>query len=133
MTKTQKETTANNNNDLAISNRNRRKEFRLELPLPAKVGGKAADGKPFSEKTTIINISSLGAYFSLDAVVTIGTSILVQIELPSQLTEGKKLKLKLRGQVVRIEQSPFTEKLQGVALNFDEEFTSEDIRFIAED
>jgi len=131
MTKTQKQKSLNKKNELA--NSNRRKEFRLEIPLSAKVEGKTATGQPFSEKTTIVNISSLGAYFSLDAIVTIGSRLLIKMELPSQLTQGKKLKLKLRGQVVRLEQSTFNTKHQGVALNFDEEFKSEDIRFIAED
>ena len=114
------------------SNKNRRKEFRLDLPLSAKVEGKTAKGKPFVESTTIVNISSLGAYFSLNALLTIGARLFIIMELPSQLTEGKKLKLKLRGEVVRLELSSVKNKKQGVALNFDEEFKSDDIRFIAE-
>jgi c-di-GMP-binding flagellar brake protein YcgR len=133
MTKTQRQKSTKKTNAMADSNRNRRKEFRLDLPLPAKAEGKSATGKAFKETTTIVNISSLGAYFSLNALITIGTKLTINIELPSQLTEGKKLKLKLRGKVVRLEMSTIKNKKQGVALNFDEEFKSEDIRFIAED
>jgi hypothetical protein len=133
MTKKQTQKSTNKKNELANSNRNRRKEFRLDLPLAAKVEGKSSTGKPFVEKTTIVNISSLGAYFSLNALLTIGARLFINMELPSQLTEGKKLKLKLRGQVVRLELSTVINKKQGVALNFDEEFKSDDIRFIAED
>lgn len=133
MTKKQTQKSTNKKNELANSNRNRRKEFRLDLPLAAKVEGKSSTGKPFVEKTTIVNISSLGAYFSLNALLTIGARLFINMELPSQLTEGKKLKLKLRGQVVRLELSTVKNKRQGVALNFDEEFKSDDIRFIAED
>jgi c-di-GMP-binding flagellar brake protein YcgR len=133
MTKKQTQKSTNKKNELANSIRNRRKEFRLDLPLAAKVEGKSATGKPFVEKTTIVNISSLGAYFSLNALLTIGARLFINMELPSQLTEGKKLKLKLRGQVVRLELSTVKNKKQGVALNFDEEFKSDDIRFIAED
>ena len=133
MTKKQTQKSTNKKNELANSNRNRRKEFRLDLPLAAKVEGKSSTGKPFVEKTTIVNISSLGAYFSLNALLTIGARLFINMELPSQLTEGKKLKLKLRGQVVRLELSTVKNKRQGDALNFDEEFKSDDIRFIAED
>ena len=133
MTKKQTQKSTNKKNESANSNRNRRKEFRLDLPLAAKVEGKSSTGKPFVEKTTIVNISSLGAYFSLNALLTIGARLFINMELPSQLTEGKKLKLKLRGQVVRLELSTVINKKQGVALNFDEEFKSDDIRFIAED
>lgn len=133
MTKTQRQKSTKKTNAMTDSNRNRRKEFRLDLPLSAKAEGKSATGKAFKETTTIVNISSLGAYFSLNALITIGTRLTINIELPSQLTEGKKLKLKLRGKVVRLEMSTIKNKKQGVALNFDEEFKSEDIRFIAED
>lgn len=133
MTKKQTKKSPGKNKKLADSNKNRRKEYRLDLPLAAKVEGKSARGKPFIEQTTIVNISSLGAFFSLSALLTIGTPLFVNIELPSQLTEGKKLKLKLRGQVVRLELGAAGNKKQGVALNFDEEFKNEKIRFIAED
>jgi hypothetical protein len=133
MTKTQQQKAKKKKKELTNSNMNRRKEFRLDLPLPAKVEGKSSLGKAFKEATTIVNISSLGAYFSLNALLTIGSRLCIVIELPSQLTEGKKLKLKLKGRVVRLEISTVKGKKQGVALNFDEEFESEEIRFIAED
>lgn len=133
MTKKQTKRSPVKKQDLANSNRNRRKEYRLDLPLSAKVEGKTALGKRFVENTTIVNISSLGAYFSLNALLTIGSHLSFIIELPSQLTEGKKLKLKLQGKVIRLELSTVKNKKQGVALNFDEEFKNENIRFIAEE
>lgn len=112
---------------------NRRREFRLELPLAAIIEGTLLNGQNFSEKTMIENISSTGAYFGLDALVTVGTKLLLKVELPSSLSEGKKLKLSLKGQVVRLETSKSNNKKQGVALYFDEEFKSEEIQFITEE
>ena len=111
---------------------NRRKEFRLELPLDARVEGTLPDGKNFAEETTIVNISSKGAYFGLDSLITVGTSLKIKMQLPSNLTEGKKLHLSLKGKVVRLEKSEFLGKIQGVALTFDKEFEGEDIQFISE-
>ncbi len=110
---------------------NRRLEFRLELPLPAIIEGTLIDGQNFSEETLIENISSTGAYFELEALVTVGAKLLLKVDLPSSLSEGKKLNLSLQGQVVRLEK--IKSNKQGIALNFDEEFDSEEVQFITED
>ncbi len=112
---------------------NRRIEFRLELPLSAVIEGILANGQSFSEKTMIENISSTGAYFELKAIITVGAKLLLKVELPSSLSEGKKLNLSLPGHVVRLEKTGTNGKIQGVALNFDEELVSEEIQFITED
>lgn len=112
---------------------NRRIEFRLELPLSAVIEGILANGQSFSEKTMIENISSTGAYFELKALITVGAKLLLKVELPSSLSEGKKLNLSLPGHVVRLEKSGANGKNQGVALNFDEELVSEEVQFITED
>lgn len=115
-----------------FSEDNRRLEFRLELPLPAIIDGTFVNGQNFSEETMVENISSTGAYFGLDTLVTVGTKLLLKIDLPSSLSEGKRLNLSLQGHVVRLEKTTPDEKKQGVALNFDEEFTSEEVQFITE-
>jgi len=112
---------------------NRRLEYRLELPLSAIIEGTGVNGQNFSEKTMLENISSRGAYFGLEALITVGTKLLLKVELPSSLSEGKKLKLSLKGQVVRLEKSGMDKDKQGVALNFDEEFSSEEVLFITEE
>ena len=50
---------------------NRRKEWRLELPLAGKAEGKLPKGKKFTEVMTLNNISSGGAYFCLESGVII--------------------------------------------------------------
>lgn len=100
----------------------RRREWRLELPLPVQVKGTHPDGQPFVGTTVLENISSTGAYFGLDAVLTIGTTLELAIDLPPKLTEGEKIKLLLHGKVVRLEKRENKGKAQGVALKFDEEY-----------
>ncbi|MCJ7579919.1 MAG: PilZ domain-containing protein [Candidatus Aminicenantes bacterium] len=112
---------------------NRRKEFRLDLPLSAVIEGTFVKGHRFSEKTMIENISSTGAYFELEALVTVGTKLILKVDLPSSLTEGKRLNLSLHGKVVRMEKTGKNGKKQGVALSFDEEFNNEKVQFITED
>lgn len=112
---------------------NRRIEFRLDLPLSAIIEGMLANGQSFSEKTMIENISSTGTYFELKALITVGAKLLLKVELPSSLSEGKKLKLSLPGHVVRLEKTGTNGNKQGVALNFDEELVSKEVQFISED
>ncbi len=112
---------------------NRRIEYRLDLPLSAIIEGMLADGQRFSEKTMIENISSTGTYFELKALITVGAKLLLKIELPSSLLEGKKLKLSLPGRVVRLEKTGTNGNKQGVALNFDEEIIDKEIQFITEE
>lgn len=120
MTKQSKQKKQNDNNyDVLL---NRRKEWRLDLPLTTTVKGKLPDGKSFTEKTTIENISSGGAYFGLDAGITIDTKLTLSIEIPSKLTEGKKTKLSLSGTAVRIEKAESKKKKNNIAVCFDKEY-----------
>jgi len=121
------------NKKINFADDNRREEFRLDLPLSAIIEGTFVNGHSFSEKTMIENISSTGAYFELEALVTVGTKLILKVDLPSSLTEGKNLNLALHGQVVRLEKAGENGIKQGVALNFDEEFNNEEVQFITED
>jgi c-di-GMP-binding flagellar brake protein YcgR len=106
----------------------RRREWRFDLPLPAIVEGKAGEGKKFQEKTILENISSTGAYFCLDSGVTVGSKLNLVIEVPSELSPDKKVKLQLGGLAVRLEKPDKKGKKQGVALRFSKKF-----KFITED
>jgi len=102
---------------------NRRREWRFELPLPARIEGKLPGGRKFEEKTTIKNISSSGVYFCLDSGVVIGSKLNLVIDVPKELSGGKKrLKLCLGGLTVRLEEMDIKEKKQGVALRFEKKF-----------
>ena len=101
----------------------RRSEWRLKLPLAVEVEGKLPKGKKFTEQTTIENISSSGAYFCLDAAITVGSKLNLIIEIPPELTDGKKIKLRLGGSAIRLKKSTSGQKKQDVALNFDEKYS----------
>ncbi|MBS3818605.1 PilZ domain-containing protein [bacterium] len=96
----------------------RRKELRLELPLPVMVEGKLPQGKKFKEETSLQDISATGAYFCLDSKVTVGSNLHLEVEVPNELTKDKKTNLSLNGSVIRLEKLSEKEKKQGVALRF---------------
>lgn len=108
--------------NLSDLNFNRRKEWRLELPLSAIVEGKLPHGEKLEETTTLQNISSTGAYFCLESGLAVGSKLNLVIDLPKELTGGKKLKLCLGGLTVRLEESNKKERKQGVAIRFHKRF-----------
>jgi c-di-GMP-binding flagellar brake protein YcgR len=101
---------------------NRRREWRLDLPLTAEIEGKLPHGKKFREATKLENISSGGAYFCMDSGVVVGSKLNLIIELPRQLTEGKKMRMRLGGITVRLEKPDKKTKKQGVAVHFRKDF-----------
>ena len=101
---------------------NRRREWRLDLPLPAVIEGQLPKGRKFKENTTIKNISAGGAYFSLDSGLAVGSKLNLVITLPKKLTEGKDVKLNVGGITVRLEQPDAKGQRQGVAIRFDKDF-----------
>ncbi len=102
---------------------NRRREWRFDLPLYAKIEGKLPGGKKFNEKTLVENISSTGVYFCLDSGVVIGSKLNLVIDMPEELGgKREKLKLCIGGLTVRLEELDKKEKKQGVALRFEKNF-----------
>src|SRR4030043_1133776 len=106
---------------------NRRREWRLELPLTTMIEGRPPHGEKFPEATTLQNISATGAYFCLDSGVVVGSRLNLMIDLPRNLTGGKKVMLNLGGITVRLEEPDKKGKRQGVAIRF-----SKDFRFVAD-
>ena len=101
---------------------NRRREWRSDLPLSTMIEGRLPHGEKFTETTTLQNISSTGAYFCLDSGVVVGSKLNLMIELPKNLTRGKKIKLNLGGITVRLEEPDKKGKRQGVAIRFSKDF-----------
>lgn len=101
---------------------NRRREWRFELPLPAEIAGQLPQGKQFRKKTILENISSTGAYFTIDSNLVVGSKVHLGIDLPKELTEGKKIKLCLDGVIVRLEKKDGKKKKTGVAVKFNRNF-----------
>ncbi len=103
---------------------NRRREWRLDLPLPAKIEGSLPGGRKFTEKTKIENISSSGVYFCLDSGVVIGSKLNLVIDMPKELGGiKKKYKLCIGGLTVRLEELDTKDKKQGVALRFEKKYS----------
>jgi c-di-GMP-binding flagellar brake protein YcgR len=100
---------------------NRRREWRFDFPLDTLIEGSLADGAKFKETTSLENISSGGAYFTLDSGVVVGSKLNLYIELPEKLADGKKLRLRVGGITVRLEKPDKKTKRQGVAVRFSDD------------
>ncbi len=100
---------------------NRRREWRFDFPLDTLIEGSRADGARFKEETHLENISSGGAYFSLDSGVVVGSKLNLFIELPENLADGKKLRMRIGGITVRLEKPDKKAKRQGVAVRFSDD------------
>ena len=100
---------------------NRRREWRFDFPLDTLIEGSLADGAKFKEETHLENISSGGAYFTLDSGVVVGSKLNLFIELPEKLGEGKKMKMRIGGITVRLEKPDKKAKRQGVAVRFSDD------------
>ena len=100
---------------------NRRREWRFDFPLDTLIEGSLADGAKFKEETLLENISSGGAYFTLDSGVVVGSKLNLFIELPEKLADGKRLKMRVGGITVRLEKPDKKSKRQGVAVRFSDD------------
>ena len=100
---------------------NRRREWRFDFPLETLIEGNLADGIKFKEQTSLENISSGGAYFTLDSGVVVGSKLNLYIELPEKLADGKRLRLRVGGITVRLEKPDKITKRQGVAVRFSDD------------
>jgi len=100
---------------------NRRREWRFDFPLETLIEGSLADGAKFKEATHLENISSGGAYFTLDSGVVVGSKLNLFIELPEKLADGKRLKMRIGGITVRLEKPNKKAKRQGVAVRFSDD------------
>ncbi len=100
---------------------NRRREWRFEFPLGTWIEGSLADGAKFKEETHLENISSGGAYFTLDSGVVVGSKLNLFIDLPEKLADGRKLKMRIGGITVRLEKPDKLSKRQGVAVRFSDD------------
>ena len=100
---------------------NRRREWRFDFPLDTLIEGSLADGAKFKEETLLENISSGGAYFTLDSGVVVGSKLNLFIELPDKLADGKKMRLRIGGITVRLEKPDKKTKRQGVAVRFSDD------------
>ena len=84
--------------------------------------GKLPWGPEFKEDATVENISSKGAFFCLDSGISVGSKINIIIDIPEEAGGGRKLKLRLGGITVRLEETDKKGKRQGVAVRFKKDY-----------
>lgn len=75
-------------------------EKNFDLFLSAIVSGIDAEGIEFSEKTELSSMSALKAHFGLKTKVTIGTKLLVVLNIPKTFILVNHLKLYISGDVI---------------------------------
>ena len=91
----------------------KRRAQRFAMALPATVKAEEAGVAEASVKT--IDISSSGVYFEFTAPIEIGSSLEFVLTLPGEITQGKSIRVRCKGKVVRVDRpSPDKEKI-GVA------------------
>ena len=64
-----------------------RKRDRIELTIPVRVRGKETDGSEWAELTHIIDVTQLGASFTLDREVEVGRIIHLELPLPWRMRQ----------------------------------------------
>jgi hypothetical protein len=77
----------------------------FKLALPATVEGPDAEGSFFREETVLSQMSHVGAIFTIANPVSLGTRLKLSVSLPPKLSQGKSLKLVVKGTIAAIEPS----------------------------
>ena len=75
--------------------------FKFSLPLT--VEGPDIDGSLFREETTLAYMSHAAAVFPLQSPVSPGTRLKIALTLPPRLSEGRSLRLVVKGTIVLID------------------------------
>ncbi len=75
-------------------------EKNFDLFLSAIVSGIDAEGINFHEKTELSSMSAIKAHFGLKTKVTIGTKLLVVLNIPKTIILENHLKLHISGDVI---------------------------------
>lgn len=104
----------------AITNKHTEKEFKF--PLPALVEGKNKSGESFREKTILSYISHHGSSFWLANSVHLGSDLKLIIDLPSNLSDEKNLKLIINGKVAFIEADNAKDPKDRISLHFENKY-----------
>lgn len=102
--------------------KNKFSEKRFKLSLPALVEGKNQSGRRFKEKTILSYISHRGSSFWLTNSVSLGSELRLTIDLPSNLSKEKNLKLIIMGKVAFVEAADGKGPKERVSLNFENKY-----------
>lgn len=103
-------------------------EKNFDLFLPAIVSGIDAEGIEFNEKTELSSMSAIKAHFGLKTKVTIGTKLLVILNIPKTLILVNRLKLHVSGDVFVAKADTNIESKQLISINLDNTYKIHSIK-----
>ena len=96
---------------MEAADKRRAQRFPIELPVALTI--KQSEGEGTAVKTK--DISSSGIYFEFSAPIDVGSSLEFILTLPGEITQGKAVKVKCRGKVVRVDQGALDGNAVGLA------------------
>jgi hypothetical protein len=99
-----------------------KRERSFELSLPALVSGNDVKGKKFEENTKVLSISAQNALFWLRSKVLIGTSLLVNLQIPKTIILENRLNLMVSGTVKLIQANTNKKNNQLISIQLDRTF-----------
>ncbi len=106
----------------SIRSTNSADEKDFDLFLPAVVSGIDAKGIEFNEKTELSSMSALKAHFGLKSKVTIGTKLIVVLNIPKTLILENQLKLRISGNVIFAKADEDLESKPLISINLDKTY-----------
>ena len=83
---------------MSAADKRRAQRFTMALPAAVKF---LEQGEEETVKTT--DISSTGVYFEIGVPMDIGSSLEFVLTLPAEITQGKSVRVKCKGKVVRVD------------------------------
>ena len=101
------------------------KEKGFNLPLSTLVEGLDTSGTTFQEKTVLSYISQSGSSFWINTEVPLGSELKLSVDLPPRLSDGRELKLIIKGRVIFMEAIKNEKSGQRVSLKFDNKYIIE--------
>ena len=102
-------------------------EFKgFKLTLPATVEGPDAEGAFFREETVLSQMSHVGAIFRIQSPVSLGTRLKLSVALPPKLSQGRNLRLIVKGTIALIEPGDGDGKQSQVSLRLENRYIIQD-------
>lgn len=102
-----------------------KRERIFKLSLPTLVSGIDAYGTTFQERTDLSSISSQEATFYLNSGVTIGSKLILSLDIPKTLILESKLKLLISGKVIYVKADANKKKKQFISVQLDKNYKIE--------
>lgn len=96
----------------------KRKHRRYGVSLPIHIESEKEDGSVLSEDTITQDLSARGVYLVLSDDLELSSKIQMELTLPPEITQGKAVRVRCRGRVVRIDRKN-GDKSIGVAATID--------------